>query len=133
VAHIWDFHLSRYKSLLEKSPQMHTLRALALRGIAFHHSGLLPFLKEILEILFSKGYVKLLFATETFAVGINMPTKTVIFTSLQKFTDAAFRPLLSSEYIQMAGRGEGVARMTRDWCYTFLTRIPSMSFRYSQC
>ena len=104
VAHMWDFHLSRYKSLLEKSPQMHTLRALALRGIAFHHSGILPFLKEILEILFSKGYVKLLFATETFAVGINMPTKTVIFTSLQKFTDAAFRPLLSSEYIQMAGR-----------------------------
>jgi superfamily II RNA helicase len=104
VAHIWDFHLSRYRSLLEHSPQMHTLRALALRGIAFHHSGLLPFLKEILEILFSKGYVKLLFATETFAVGINMPTKTVIFTSLQKFTDQSFRPLLSSEYIQMAGR-----------------------------
>jgi len=104
VANIWDFHLSRYKSLLEKSPQMHTLRALALRGIAFHHSGLLPFLKEILEILFSKGYVKLLFATETFAVGINMPTKTVIFTSLQKYTDGSFRPLLSSEYIQMAGR-----------------------------
>ena len=104
VAHIWDFHLCRYKSLLEKSPQMHALRTLALRGIAFHHSGLLPFLKEILEILFSKGYIKLLFATETFAVGINMPTKTVIFTSLQKFTDNSFRPLLSSEYIQMAGR-----------------------------
>jgi superfamily II RNA helicase len=104
VAHIWDFHLSRYKTLLEHSPQMHTLRALALRGIAFHHSGLLPFLKEILEILFSKGFIKLLFATETFAVGINMPTKTVIFTSLQKFTDQSFRPLLSSEYIQMAGR-----------------------------
>jgi len=104
VAHIWDFHLARYKTLLEKSPQMHTLRALALRGIAFHHSGLLPFLKEILEILFSKGYVKLLFATETFAVGINMPTKTVIFTSLEKFTSDSYRPLLSSEYIQMAGR-----------------------------
>ena len=104
VAHIWDFHLARYKSLLETSPQMHTLRRLALRGIAFHHSGLLPFLKEILEILFSKGYIKLLFATETFAVGINMPTKTVIFTSLEKFTDNSFRPLLSSEYIQMAGR-----------------------------
>ena len=104
VSHIWDFHLSRYKSLLEKSPQMHILKALAIRGIAFHHSGLLPFLKEILEILFSKGYIKLLFATETFAVGINMPTKTVIFTSLTKFTDGSFRPLLSSEYVQMAGR-----------------------------
>lgn len=104
VAHIWDFHLSRYKSVLEKSPQMHRLRELALRGIAFHHSGLLPFLKEILEILFSKGYVKVLMATETFAVGINMPTKTVIFTSLDKYTDGGFRPLSSSEYIQMAGR-----------------------------
>lgn len=104
VAHIWDFHLSRYKAVLEKSPQMHRLRELALRGIAFHHSGLLPFLKEILEILFSKGYVKVLMATETFAVGINMPTKTVIFTSLEKYTDGGFRPLASSEYIQMAGR-----------------------------
>jgi superfamily II RNA helicase len=104
VAHIWDFHLSRYKPVLEKSPQMHRLRELAMRGIAFHHSGLLPFLKEILEILFSKGYVKVLMATETFAVGINMPTKTVIFTSLEKYTDGGFRPLASSEYIQMAGR-----------------------------
>lgn len=104
VAHIWDYHLSRYKSVLEKSPQMHRLRELALRGIAFHHSGLLPFLKEILEILFSKGYVKVLMATETFAVGINMPTKTVIFTSLEKYTDGGFRALASSEYIQMAGR-----------------------------
>ena len=104
VAHIWDFHLSRYKSVLEQSPQMHRLRELALRGIAFHHSGLLPFLKEILEVLFSKGYVKVLVATETFAVGINMPTKTVIFTSLEKYTDGGFRSLASSEYIQMAGR-----------------------------
>jgi len=104
VAHIWDFHLSRYRAVLEKSPQMHRLRELAMRGIAFHHSGLLPFLKEILEILFAKGYIKVLFATETFAVGINMPTKTVIFTSLEKYTDGGFRPLLSSEYIQMAGR-----------------------------
>jgi len=104
VAHIWDFHLSRYSSVLEKSPQNHTLRELALRGIAFHHSGLLPFLKEILEILFSKGLVKVLFATETFAVGINMPTKTVIFTAVDKFCEGGIRPLKSSEYIQMAGR-----------------------------
>ena len=104
VAHIWDFHLSRFREGLEKSPQYHTLKALALRGIAFHHSGLLPFMKEILEVLFSKGYIKVLFATETFAVGINMPTKTVVFTALDKFTDGRMRPLTSSEYIQMAGR-----------------------------
>jgi superfamily II RNA helicase len=104
VAHIWDFHLSRYRETLEKSPQAHQLRALAMRGIAYHHSGLLPFMKEILEILFSKGLVKVLFATETFAVGINMPTKTVVFTALEKFSDGGMRPLRSSEYIQMAGR-----------------------------
>jgi superfamily II RNA helicase len=75
-----------------------------MRGIAFHHSGILPFLKEILEILFSKGYIKVLIATETFAVGINMPTKTVVFTALEKFTDGSLRPLRSAEYTQMAGR-----------------------------
>jgi len=104
VAHIWDFHLSRYSDTLEKSPQTHKLRELAMRGIAFHHSGILPFLKEILEILFSRGLIKVLFATETFAVGINMPTKTVIFTALEKFTDGSIRLLKSAEYIQMAGR-----------------------------
>ena len=104
VAHIWDFHLSRFSDSLEVSPQAHALRGLAMRGIAYHHSGLLPFLKEILEILFAKGLVKVLFATETFAVGINMPTKTVIFTALEKFSDAGLRCLQSAEYIQMAGR-----------------------------
>jgi superfamily II RNA helicase len=104
VAHIWDFHLSRYKEVLEKSPQTHKLRDLAMQGIAYHHSGLMPFLKEILEILFSRGLIKVLFATETFAVGINMPTKTVIFTALDKFTDGSVRLLKSAEYIQMAGR-----------------------------
>jgi len=64
----------------------------------------MPFLKEILEILFSRGLTKVLFATETFAVGINMPTKTVIFTALDKFTDGSVRLLKSAEYIQMAGR-----------------------------
>jgi superfamily II RNA helicase len=77
-----------------------------MRGIAFHHSGLVPFLKEILEILFSKGLVRVLFATETFAVGINMPTKTVLFTGLEKYDDTrgGHRVLRSDEYIQMAGR-----------------------------
>ena len=103
VAHIWSFHLGRYKELLT-SPQAIALKELAMRGIAYHHSGLLPFLKEILEILFSRGLCKVLFATETFAVGINMPTKTVIFTALEKFTDGGERLLKTSEYTQMAGR-----------------------------
>lgn len=106
VRHIWDFHLHPYKEALEKVPQTHALRALAERGIAYHHSGLLPILKEIIELLFSRGLIKLLFATETFAVGLNMPTKTVLFFSLEKYSDdvQGLRVLRTDEYIQMAGR-----------------------------
>ena len=106
VKHILSFHLHRYGDALLQAPQYHTLKALLERGIAFHHSGLLPVLKEIVEILFGKGFVKLLFATETFAVGINMPTKTVVFTSYRKYDDSTGgqRMLNTDEYIQMAGR-----------------------------
>ena len=105
VRHIIDFHLHRFPDL-QHLPQYHTIRTLLMRGIAFHHSGLLPLLKEIIEILFTKGYVKLLFATETFAVGLNMPTKTVVFLGVKKYDDAtdSFRVLRTDEYIQMAGR-----------------------------
>ena len=106
VKHIWDFHLHPHKAFLETVPQAHILRALAERGIAYHHSGLLPILKEIIEILFSRGLIKLLFATETFAVGLNMPTKTVLFFGLEKYSEDSncLRPLRTDEYLQMAGR-----------------------------
>ena len=106
VKHIIGFHLHRYKIHLETVPQYHQLYDLLCRGVAFHHSGLLPLLKEIVEILFSKGLVKMLFCTETFAVGLNMPTKTVVFAGLKKYDDqiGAMRILRNDEYIQMAGR-----------------------------
>ena len=71
--------------------QVCELLPMVRRGIAIHHSGLLPVLKELVEILFQEGLVKLLFATETFAMGLNMPAKTVIFAELSKFDGAAFR------------------------------------------
>jgi superfamily II RNA helicase len=74
------------------------------KGVAIHHAGIMPILREMVELLFAKGYIKLLFATETFAVGINMPTKTVIFTDLNKFDGTGMRPLYSHEYTQIAGR-----------------------------
>ncbi len=74
------------------------------RGIAIHHSGVMPVLKEMVEILYAKGYIKLLFATETFSIGVNMPTKTVIFTNATKFDGNHMRNLYSHEYTQMAGR-----------------------------
>jgi superfamily II RNA helicase len=106
VKHIIDFHLHRYGEGLLRLQQYVGLRSLLEKGIAFHHSGLLPVLKEIVEILFGRGYVKVLFATETFAVGINMPTKTVVFTGYRKYDDAkdGMRILNTDEYIQMAGR-----------------------------
>lgn len=106
ATNIFDFHLRHHRASLEQIQQYHTLRSLIQRGIAFHHSGVLPVLKEVIELLFSKGYIKLLYCTETFAVGINMPTKTVIFTGLKKYDDATqgMRFLRTDEYIQMAGR-----------------------------
>ena len=73
-------------------------------GIAYHHAGLLPILKEIVEILFGIGLIKVLFATTTFAMGLNMPARSVMFIKLQKFNGKEEAFLKSSEYLQMAGR-----------------------------
>jgi superfamily II RNA helicase len=73
-------------------------------GIAFHHAGLLPVLKDIVEELFEENLIKVLYTTETFAVGINMPAKTVVFESLRKFDGSSFRFLNSKEFFQIAGR-----------------------------
>ena len=80
------------------------LRYCLSKGIAFHHAGLLPDVKHIVEKLFGIGLIKVLFATETFAVGINMPARTVCFDSLRKFTGAGFRYLNSKEFFQISGR-----------------------------
>jgi len=85
-------------------PEYQCIVSLLEKGVAIHHAGIIPILREMVELLFAKGYVKLLFATETFAVGINMPTKTVIFTDLNKFNGTCMRPFYSHEYTQMAGR-----------------------------
>lgn len=106
IKHVINFHLHRYADVLTTLKQYHDLVALLERGIAYHHSGLLPILKEIVEVLFGKGLVKVMFCTETFAVGINMPTRTVVFLDLKKYDEAeqGLRVLATDEYIQMAGR-----------------------------
>ena len=85
-------------------PQIRRLRELLGRGIAVHHGGLLPIVKEIVEILFARTLVKVLFATETFAMGLNLPTRTVCFSGYRKHDGREFRNLLPGEYTQMAGR-----------------------------
>lgn len=85
-------------------PQVENLLPLLRRGIGIHHGGLLPILKETIEILFGEGLIKALFATETFAMGLNMPARTVLFTGMRKFDGSEYRWITSGEYIQMSGR-----------------------------
>ncbi|SCZ95074.1 BZ3500_MvSof-1268-A1-R1_Chr11-3g03585 [Microbotryum saponariae] len=85
-------------------PQIEHILPLLKRGIGIHHGGLLPILKEVIEILFQEGLIKVLFATETFSIGLNMPAKTVVFTSVRKYDGRDFRNLSGGEYIQMSGR-----------------------------
>lgn len=85
-------------------PQIQNILPLLKRGIGIHHSGLLPILKETIEILFQEGLIKVLFATETFSIGLNMPAKTVVFTSVRKFDGVSLRWVSPSEFVQMSGR-----------------------------
>ena len=85
-------------------PQVLRVKDLVKRGIGLHHAGMLPLLKEMVEIVFSRGLVKVLFATETFAMGVNTPTKTVVFYSTRKHDGEQWRELLPGEYTQMSGR-----------------------------
>lgn len=84
--------------------QIQGILPLLKRGIGIHHSGLLPILKETIEILFQEGLIKVLFATETFSIGLNMPAKTVVFTSVRKFDGVTQRWVTPSEFVQMSGR-----------------------------
>jgi superfamily II RNA helicase len=95
--------LPNYQEYLEL-PEYIQMVKLIEKGIAIHHSGVMPVLKEMVELLYARGFIKLLFATETFSIGVNMPTKTVLFTDLTKFDGNISRPLYSHEYSQMAGR-----------------------------
>ena len=100
-----QLHRLEEPAIYINSPQLLEMKSLLMKGIAIHHSGLIPVLKEIIEILFSKGLIKVLFATETFAVGVNMPTKTVVFTNLFKYSsDCGLRMMYTHEYLQMSGR-----------------------------
>jgi superfamily II RNA helicase len=80
------------------------IREWASKGIGVHHAGLLPSIKEAIELLFADGLLKVLFTTETFAVGLNLPARAVVFHSLEKFDGMNFRYLNSKEYFQLAGR-----------------------------
>ncbi|XP_063947623.1 DExH-box ATP-dependent RNA helicase DExH11 isoform X2 [Daucus carota subsp. sativus] len=99
-----DKAFSRLKGSDRNLPQVVRLQNLLRRGIGVHHAGLLPIVKEVVEMLFCRGVIKVLFSTETFAMGVNAPARTVVFDTLRKFDGKEFRQLLPGEYTQMAGR-----------------------------
>ncbi|WOF24493.1 DEAD/DEAH box helicase [Microbacterium betulae] len=74
------------------------------RGVASHHAGLLPAFKEVVEELYQRKLVKVVFATETLALGINMPARTVVLEKLEKFNGESRAPITSGEYTQLTGR-----------------------------
>lgn len=104
VEHVFNNAMESLAEDDKNLPQIQTILPLLKRGVGIHHGGLLPILKEVIEILFQEGLIKCLFATETFSIGINMPARTVVFTNTRKFDGKDFRWITSGEYIQMSGR-----------------------------
>jgi len=101
--------LSLYESLCQRfnltsDKTAQNLQPLIQRGIAYHHAGMLPTLKEVVERLFTSRLLKVIFTTETFALGINMPSRSVIFDDLRKFYGRYMRNLKTRDFYQMAGR-----------------------------
>jgi superfamily II RNA helicase len=95
--------LPNYQEYLDL-PEYNHLVSLLEKGVGIHHSGMIPILREIVELMISKKYIKLLFATESFAIGLDCPIKTAVFTNLTKFDGHNERYLFAHEYTQMAGR-----------------------------
>ena len=85
-------------------PQIQMMLPILKKGIGIHHGGMLPIVKECVELIFQEGLIKTLFSTETFSMGINMPAKTVVFTTVEKWDGEQTRWLGGGEYIQMSGR-----------------------------
>jgi superfamily II RNA helicase len=106
IDHAFHQMIRKFDQVYEVMEQTIKLRNLLCKGVGYHHAGLLPALKEIVQELFARGLIKVLFVTETFAAGVNLPAKTVVFTGLTKYdsTQRGFRPLRPEEYRQMAGR-----------------------------
>lgn len=116
---LWEFNFlsddearqmeGKFNALCERfdiagEPSVEEIRPLIRRGIAYHHAGMLPTVKEAVEQLFTSRLIKVIFTTETFALGINMPARTVVFDELRKFYGRKFDTLRTRDFYQMAGR-----------------------------
>ncbi len=97
-------YLERLSPEDRKLEQVQLMAYLARRGFAFHHAGLLPILKQLVEELFNKALIRVVFATDTLALGVNMPARTVVIGRMNKYDGVSRRPLIPNEFQQMSGR-----------------------------
>jgi superfamily II RNA helicase len=95
---------ARFELDVDADPVLRGILGRALSGVGYHHAGMLPIHKEVVERLFTSGLLKMLFTTETFALGINMPARTVVFDLLRKFDGVQMDYMKARDYLQMAGR-----------------------------
>ncbi|MCP5047424.1 MAG: DEAD/DEAH box helicase [bacterium] len=89
---------------ISREERTQSLRDLVKKGAAYHHAGIHPMLKELLERLFTEKLIKIIFATETFALGVNMPARTVVLDEMKKKYGRSYRVLKVRDFFQMAGR-----------------------------
>ncbi|MGE5341171.1 MAG: DEAD/DEAH box helicase [Candidatus Omnitrophota bacterium] len=102
IMETYDNFCKKYDIWDEERTQ--SIRILVRKGIAYHHAGIHPLLKEILERLFTRKLIKIIFTTETFALGVNMPARTVVLDEVKKKYGQFFRALKVRDFYQMAGR-----------------------------
>jgi len=119
-----ESQLDRYGT--EGGPRLKDLTGLLLKGIGYHHAGLLPVAKDIVEELFERKLIYVLYCTETFAVGLNFPCRTVCFDALTKWDGYNFRPLTNREYFQIAGRA-GRRGIDREGCVIALVDMTTFN------
>ncbi|HEX2282092.1 MAG TPA: DEAD/DEAH box helicase [Thermomicrobiales bacterium] len=99
-----DSYLGSMREEDRNLEQVRLISALATEGIGFHHAGLLPILKQLVEVLFSRGLMQVVFATDTLALGVNMPARSVVIGRMSKWDGRRQRMLIPNEFSQMAGR-----------------------------
>lgn len=118
---------TNYKEYLEL-PEYTNLIKLLQKGIGYHHAGVLAVFREMIEILFDRKLIKLLFATETLAVGVNFSTTSVIYTGITKFDGNGMRLLAPHEYTQIAGRAgrRGIDKVGKVWLCCNLFKPPPL-------
>lgn len=117
IHHFYQSSIARLSAADQRVPQIARCLDSLKRGVGVHHAGILPIVKEVTEVLFQRGLVRILFCTETFAVGVNAPARTVVFSAIRKWDGTSNRALEPGEYVQMAGRA---GRRGRDTVGTVL-------------